>query len=110
MSKRPPPKDPSESLERIRNYLEILNLPHMQKELEEYLAWATRESPGPSAFLERVLGEEASIRRERRIERRISTSGLKERKTLEAFDFLFQPKLDKSVVLELARLDFVRRA
>ena len=34
---------------------------------------------------------------------------MKERKTLEAFDWAFQPKLDKSFVLELARLDFVRR-
>lgn len=32
-----------------------------------------------------------------------------ERKTLEAFDWDFQPDLDKSLVLELARLDFVRR-
>ena len=30
-------------------------------------------------------------------------------KTLEAFDWDFQPKLDKDLVLELARLDFVRR-
>lgn len=110
MTKRPPPRDPNEILERIRNYLEILNLPHIRDELEEYLAWATRESPAPSVLLERILGEEASIRRERRIERRISMSGLKERKTLEAFDFAFQPKLDKAVILELARLDFVRRA
>lgn len=45
----------------------------------------------------------------RRIERRIDTSGVRERKTLEVFDWAFQPSLDKSLVLELARLDFVRR-
>jgi hypothetical protein len=39
----------------------------------------------------------------------IDTSGLVERKALEAFDWDFQPSLDKSLVLELARLDFVRR-
>ena len=44
-----------------------------------------------------------------RLERRIGTSGLRERKTLEAFDWHFQPKLDRALVLELARLDFVRR-
>lgn len=32
-----------------------------------------------------------------------------ERKTLEAFDWNFQPELDKPSILELARLDFVRR-
>lgn len=32
-----------------------------------------------------------------------------ERKSLEAFDWAFQPGLDKPLILELARLDFVRR-
>ena len=36
-------------------------------------------------------------------------SGLRERKTLEAFDWNFQPELDKSLIQELGRLDFVRR-
>ena len=36
-------------------------------------------------------------------------SGLRERKTLEAFDWNFQPTLDKALILELARLDYVRR-
>jgi len=60
-------------------------------------------------LLEHVLGEEAGLRLERRIQRRITQSGLRERKTLEAFEWSFQPKLDKRVVLELATLDFVRR-
>ena len=71
--------------------------------------WATRERPGATALLEHVLGIEAAHKLERRIERRVVTSGLVERKTLEAFDWDFQPRLDKALVLELARLDFVRR-
>jgi DNA replication protein DnaC len=61
-------------------------------------------------LLERVLGEEAAVRCQNRIDRRVATSGLKEKKSLESFDWLFQPKLDKAVVLQLAGLDFVRRA
>jgi DNA replication protein DnaC len=34
---------------------------------------------------------------------------LREKKTLEAFDWNFQPELDKGFILELGRLDFVRR-
>lgn len=56
-----------------------------------------------------MLGEEAAHKLGRRIERRISQSGLPDRKTLEAFEWPFQPGLDKALVLELARLDFVRR-
>ena len=55
------------------------------------------------------MGAEAAHKIERRIQRRIDQSGLPERKTLEAFDFPFQPNLDKATVLEIARLDFVRR-
>ncbi len=61
-------------------------------------------------LLERVLGDEAQHKRERRIESRIAQSGLLERKTLEAFDWNFQPGLDKALVMEIARLDFVGRA
>ena len=56
-----------------------------------------------------MLGEEARARLAARIERRIINSGLRERKTLANFDWNFQPGLDKALVLELARLDFVRR-
>ncbi len=67
------------------------------------------EKPGATALLEHVLGAEAASKLERRIERRIDKSGLRERKTLEAFDWAFQPTLDKSFVMELAGLEFVRR-
>lgn len=60
-------------------------------------------------ILERVLGAEAAFKLERRIERRIAQSGLPERKTLEAFDWNFQPELDKSAVMNVATMDFVRR-
>jgi DNA replication protein DnaC len=56
-----------------------------------------------------VLAAEVAEKLEQRINYRVNRSGLKERKTLEAFDFNFQPKLDKALVVELARLDFVRR-
>jgi len=56
-----------------------------------------------------VLAAEVAEKLDRRINYRVHSSGLKEQKTLEAFDFDFQPKLDKPLVLELARLDFVRR-
>jgi len=61
-----------------------------------------------SEVLERVLGAEAAFKTERRIERRIATSGLAERKTLEGFDWNFQPDLDKSAVMNIATLEFVR--
>jgi DNA replication protein DnaC len=96
-------------LDRLRRHLEFLGLNRTLAELDGLLAWATRERPGATALLEHVLGIEAAHKLEQRIERRIQKSGLVERKTLEAFDWDFQPGLDKSLVLELACLDFVRR-
>ena len=94
---------------RLRGHLELLGLNHTLEVLDEQLAWAGREKPGAAALLEHVLGAEAAVKREQRIERRIEKSGLRERKTLETFEWAFQPSLDKGVVMELARLEFVRR-
>jgi DNA replication protein DnaC len=110
MAKQRDAPDPAEQLERLRRHLEVLGLTHTSAHLEEYLDWATRERVSPSALLDRVLGEQAQVKRERRIERRIEASGLPARKTLESFDWAFQPGLDRGVVMELGNLAWVRRA
>lgn len=96
-------------LETLRRHLQFLGLTRTLAQLDDVLAWATRERPGATALLEHVLGAEAAHKLEQRISRRVESSGLVERKALEAFDWDFQPSLDKALVLELARLDFVRR-
>lgn len=68
-----------------------------------------RDKPSYTALLERALGQAAGLKRERRIERRIKLSGLTVRKTLEAFDWSFQPKLDRKAIEELAALGFIER-
>ena len=75
--------------------------------LEEHLAWAHKEKVSPLVLLERVFGEAAGKKRERRVERRIDTSGIPVRKTLEAFDWAFQPKLDRAAVESIASLRFI---
>ena len=103
------PGDDEPVLARLRRHLEFLGLTQTLTDLDERLAWATHERPGATALLEHVLGLEAAHKLEQRIGRRIDSSGLVERKTLEAFDWAFQPSIDKPLVLELARLDFVHR-
>lgn len=111
---RPEPRDRGRAdddpvLARLRRHLDFLGLTRTLDELDERLAWAARERPGATALLEHVLGAEAAHKLEQRVARRIDTSGLVERKSLEVFDWDFQSSLDKALVLELARLDFVRR-
>jgi DNA replication protein DnaC len=96
-------------LARLRKHLEFLGLTLTLRELDARLAWATQERPGITDLLDHIFGAEAAHKLEQRIGRRIDTSGLTERKTLEAFEWDFQPQIDKTLILELARLDFVRR-
>jgi len=96
-------------IQRLRSHLRFLGLTSTQTHLDELLAWATRERPTAGALLEHVLGREVEHKLEQRITSRVERSGLKERKTLEAFDFDFQPKLPKATILELAGLEFVAR-
>ncbi len=104
----PPPGDDL-VVTRLHQHLQFLGLTHTREKLDELIAYAARERPGHTAWLEHVLGAEVAQKLELRIARRVDTSGLRERKTLEAFDFNFQPKLDKAFILEMGRLDFVRR-
>jgi DNA replication protein DnaC len=103
------PLSDDEVLARLQRHLEFLGLTQTGRLLDEHLAWATEHRPGHTALLEHVLAAEVAFKSESRIENRIRNSGLRERKTLEAFDFDFQPKLDRGFIVELARLDFVRR-
>jgi DNA replication protein DnaC len=104
-----PHDDATGLVERLRRHLAYLGLTHTGRSLDELLAWASRERPGHTAWLEHVLAREVDSKSEARIARRIRTSGLVEHKTFEAFEWDFQPTLDKALVLELARLDFVQR-
>jgi chromosomal replication initiation ATPase DnaA len=97
-------------LPRLQGHLRFLGLSHILGNLDDLLAWARRIRPGPTGLLDYVLGAEVAAKRDARIDRRVRNSGLPERKTLEAFDWDFQPSLDKDIVLELAHLDFVERA
>lgn len=109
MSRKHDPPDADAVTEQIRRSLRLLGLNYTLGKLDEHLAWAAHDKPAVGVLLARLLGDEAAHKLEHRIERRIDKSGLRERKTLETFDWPFQPGLDKALVLELARLDFVRR-
>jgi DNA replication protein DnaC len=94
---------------RVRELLVSLR---MKKALEVLTAVLPAEKSGRTQALEafeRLLRAELDDRRERRISRRLEASKLPERPTLESFDFAFQPKLDKHLVLDLANLAWVDR-
>lgn len=108
MPKRDEPRGPATELrESAARHLERLGLKGL--DLDAYLAWVRQERPSDLEASERLLGLAAALKRERSIEWRIKGSGLKERKTMAAFDWDFQPKLDRRTVEDLFTLDFVGR-
>lgn len=61
-------------------------------------------------FLQAALETAATTRAERAVERRIRDAGFPSTtKTLDSYDFAAQPGLKKSLILQLATLDFVRQ-
>jgi DNA replication protein DnaC len=93
----------------ILQHLKTLRLKEMQAALDQELARATREATPPTELLERLLACESQALVDRRIARRIKDSRLPERKLLTDFDFVFQTGVDKAQIMDLAKLDFVRR-
>src|SRR2546429_9665062 len=61
-------------------------------------------------FLSRAIAAEIEGRDRRAAERRMTAARLPTLKTLEAFDFAFQPSLSERLLWELADLSFVRSA
>jgi len=60
-------------------------------------------------FLWRLVEPQLITRRQNAIARRIQQARFPSLKTLDGFDFDFQPNLDRDLVFELATLDFLRR-
>jgi len=58
--------------------------------------------------LELILQDEILVRAERLINRRVKTAAFRELKTLEDFDFAFNPSIRKKQVYDLATCRFVR--
>lgn len=94
---------------RVRELLERLSMPHALDSLTNHLPKDASLRLAVLKSFEGLLADEATERWDRRIARRISESKLPEHPTLQAFDFDFQPTLDRDLVMELAALDWVDR-
>jgi DNA replication protein DnaC len=96
-------------MQRIQDSLKTLKLNTIARILDEELARAVQSNTPPTELIERLFSAEAEALIQRRIERRINESKLPERKLLADFDFDFQEGIDKTQIMELAKLDFIHR-
>jgi DNA replication protein DnaC len=93
---------------RIRESASRLHLSNLEEQLESLAERADATSMGYLEFLDLVLEEETGIREGRRFRNALKLSGLPHHKTLDEFDFAFQPDLDRRKVKDLASLAFVQ--
>ncbi len=101
-----PTSSPDDDLEGIYAALEVLRLPLVRQALDESVG-QPQDGKTRLGWLRSMLERQSHTRLENRAERRTKESKLPASKTLEAFDFDFQPTLDRDHMLELATLKFL---
>ena len=79
----------------MKNTLEIL---------DNYLERAVEENLNIVDVLDHIFSEEAKSKRRRAYEKQIQMSGFPVKKTLDDFDFSFQPSIDKRQIDELGTI------
>lgn len=100
----------SDMLDRIRGALVGLKMPRALEALDHTLQQLEKGEVTAIEAIDTLLSEEYAARETRRIDVALRTAKLLPAKTLESFDFSFQPSLDRERIAALVQLDFIRRA
>lgn len=93
--------------ERIKNNLQTLNMKNTLTIIDNYLEQAIHDKTNIVDVLDYILTQEANAKQTRAVDNQIQMSGFPFRKTLNMFDFSFQPSIDKEQIMELATMRFV---
>jgi DNA replication protein DnaC len=96
------------ALDRIQSSLSRLKLSRIGDILDETIKISEKEGKSYLSFLEELLREEVIHKEQRRVETALKISGLPFIKSIDEFDFSFQPKLDRRKVMSLFDLTFIR--
>jgi DNA replication protein DnaC len=95
------------SYERVQNHLTRLKLTRMAEQLDALAQEAAKEDWTYLTFLEQLLDTEVSARYERDVAMKRKLAHFPFVKTLDEFDFAFQPSINERQVQELATVRFV---
>ena len=95
------------TMDRLRENLESLKMKNILEILDNYLERAVAEKLNIVDVLDHIFTEEAKPKRRRAYEKQVQMSGFPIKKTLDEFDFSFQPSIDKRQIDELATMRFL---
>ena len=107
MTTSSPAETPAPPRVLLAHHLRQLKLPTVLREYEKVAAEAAREGLDHVRFLLRLVELELIDRERRMVERRIRAARFPAVKSFDTFDFAAIPSLNKPLVLELARCEYV---
>jgi len=93
----------------LKPKLTRLKLSGVSETLETRIAQAMREKWSFTQFLEILLSDEVERRDFKQLGRRLTRSSLEPDKTLETFDFRFNPRIHEPTIRELATCQFITK-
>lgn len=97
-------------MERSLENLMALKMKNTLVILDNYLERAAKDEINIVEVLDHIFSEEADSKRKSAYETQLMTSGFPLKKGLDAFDFSFQPSIDKRQMEELATMRFLENA
>lgn len=95
---------------RVEERLVKLRLGAIAQRLDSILSSAARGEPTYLDFLDQILAEESDAKQKKRVAMGIQIAHFPSVKTLDEFDFKFQPSIDQKLVRELATGRFIANA
>ncbi len=96
--------------EAMKTTLRKLRLSGLAQSLEIRIQEAASHNLDHMEFLELIFQDELAIRADRQFERRVKAASFREQRTMEDFDFAFNPSINKKQVFDLATCKFIREA
>ncbi len=94
----------------LNGLMQKLKMEYLPQSLDALCEQAAKKELDYRSFLTEALATEWAGRHQKGLESRLKQARLPWLKTIEQFDFSFQPSIDRKVVRELAGLAFVERA
>jgi len=94
-------------MHQLENKMRMIKLSGMVGTLNSRLDQAQKEGLGFSQFLEMLLEDEVQHRANKKLASRLIRAHFEEEKSLEGFDFNFNPKLPAQYIRELATCQFI---
>jgi DNA replication protein DnaC len=95
--------------ESLQTALKRLRLSGLIQTLDVRLQEASGNHLNHAEFLELVLQDELTVRADRLVNRRVKAASFRDAKTLEDFDWQFNPSIKRKAIYELATCQFVHQ-